>query len=109
MSKFTIIFITDHEGESTPRCDVCNAIGEAVDWCGECGCCVRHCQRHVGCPPWDVARVGDRVAVTTVSGDVLRGPYEGDVNDMIMLRSVEGRLFGAAIPSDQIVSLQVIQ
>jgi hypothetical protein len=35
-----------------PSCDVCGALAEdeSVDWCGECGCCVEHCQKFVGCP-----------------------------------------------------------
>lgn len=30
--------------QSTPHCDDCGAIDEAVEWCGGCGCCVEHCQ-----------------------------------------------------------------
>lgn len=33
-----------------PRCDVCNAVDETVEWCGSCGCCVEHCQKFEGCP-----------------------------------------------------------
>ncbi len=32
-----------------PRCDVCNAIDETVVWCGNCGCCLIHCQDQEGC------------------------------------------------------------
>lgn len=37
------------DDDDTPRCDVCNAIDEEVDWCGSCGCCVEHCQDFEGC------------------------------------------------------------
>jgi hypothetical protein len=35
-----------------PTCDVCGALAEdeSVNWCGECGCCVEHCQKFEGCP-----------------------------------------------------------
>jgi len=33
----------------SPRCDVCDAQDETVDWCGSCGCCVAHCQGFVDC------------------------------------------------------------
>ena len=35
-----------------PSCDVCGALmeDESVEWCGECGCCVEHCQKFEGCP-----------------------------------------------------------
>jgi hypothetical protein len=36
---------------TVPRCDVCTATEEqAKAWCGNCGCCMEHCQNHVGCP-----------------------------------------------------------
>lgn len=37
---------------SIPRCDVCDVMAEALpggEWCGECGCCVDHCQEYVSC------------------------------------------------------------
>lgn len=35
--------------EVEPRCDVCNAVDETVEWCGNCGCCTEHCQSEEGC------------------------------------------------------------
>ena len=32
-----------------PECDVCAAHPESVSWCGDCGCCVQHCQGFVDC------------------------------------------------------------
>ena len=28
---------------SRPTCDTCGADSEAVEWCGECGNCLQHC------------------------------------------------------------------
>jgi hypothetical protein len=38
--------------EFPATCDVCGALAEAeaVEWCGNCGCCVEHCQKDEGCP-----------------------------------------------------------
>lgn len=33
-----------------PRCDVCNAYCEDVEWDGNCGNCVEHCAQYDGCP-----------------------------------------------------------
>jgi hypothetical protein len=38
--------------DTIPTCDVCGTECEALpgdEWCGECGCCVEHCQEFVGC------------------------------------------------------------
>lgn len=32
-----------------PKCDVCGAVDESVDWCGDCGCCVAHCRGFEDC------------------------------------------------------------
>ena len=40
---------SNSEADSTPRCDVCNAVDETVEWCGNCGRCVQHCQHYDGC------------------------------------------------------------
>lgn len=46
-------FAADEYGMTTyfARCDVCGALAEdeAVEWCGNCGCCVEHCQKDEGC------------------------------------------------------------
>lgn len=45
-------------GYVEPECDVCAAHPESVSWCGDCGCCVQHCQGFVDC------------STTTVKGSV---------------------------------------
>lgn len=32
-----------------PRCDVCGLADEETEWCGDCGCCVEHCQQYITC------------------------------------------------------------
>jgi len=32
------------DDDSEPRCDVCGMHCEEVEWCGECGNCVLHCE-----------------------------------------------------------------
>jgi len=30
-------------------CDICGESADGADWCGECGCCVEHCQNYRWC------------------------------------------------------------
>jgi hypothetical protein len=30
-------------------CDICGESADGADWCGECGCCVEHCQQYEDC------------------------------------------------------------
>lgn len=37
---------------TTPTCDVCGTTCEELPgdaWCGECGCCTKHCQKYTDC------------------------------------------------------------
>lgn len=41
-----VITVVDIE----PTCDVCDTtMEESEQWCGECGCCVEHCQNFTDC------------------------------------------------------------
>jgi hypothetical protein len=46
-------FAADEFGMTTyfARCDVCGVLAEdeSVQWCGNCGCCVEHCQKNEDC------------------------------------------------------------
>jgi regulator of RNase E activity RraB len=46
-------FVLNVPDSDQPSCDVCGALAEdeSVDWCGECGNCVTHCQKQDGCEP----------------------------------------------------------
>lgn len=35
--------------EVEPSCDVCGVHTEEAEWCGDCGCCQKHCQSQVDC------------------------------------------------------------
>jgi hypothetical protein len=50
LRQYANVTITEEEYDDTPRCDDCSTTMEECErWCGECGCCVEHCQNFVGC------------------------------------------------------------
>jgi len=41
--------LEDCDDEYGAWCDICGESAEGADWCGECGCCVEHCQNYRWC------------------------------------------------------------
>jgi hypothetical protein len=63
-----------------PTCDVCGAHEAEQEWCGNCGCCLIHCQKHDGCEPetWEdkdarIAELGEQIDTLTATISDLRG------------------------------------
>lgn len=52
--EFRKIYFLLDEIVSTPHCDVCGAVDETVEWCGNCGNCVEHCELSDSCDEWEM-------------------------------------------------------
>jgi hypothetical protein len=59
-----------------PTCDVCGAHEAEQEWCGNCGCCLIHCQKHDGCP---------NTGVTVEEIEALLEPVEPSASDMRLI------------------------
>jgi hypothetical protein len=88
-------FLFGDEG-TEPTCDVCGAHEAEQEWCGNCGCCLIHCQKQEGCIDKDavIAELKTRnnamaVELEARSGTIsdLRGEVASLTSDMTTLRN----------------------